>query len=366
MPLTEKEISKILEFTEKLDLSKSHRMSQIARLTDLRLSSIFKAADIIGLNYDYNPNTKVHNKQLTLILQSIIENAEVFDTSARNSNPVYKDLIKQIEISGYISSSNKDLKFPESRPYLNYKTLFKYQPVNDNAFASLEQAYIYHSKVMDFNDPFDCNARLLDKISRKDSYAIEAELPVVDFIKHIGIACFSKNNSSILMWSHYADKHQGICIEYNSFELNAGSKRYFTDSIDSFHQNLLKYSSNVFDKIYEVKYFDELARHTAMLSRKGFSRTVNRLFLTKYVDWKYEQEVRRIIYLKTPDSVDDRKFHHSPDLIVAIYIGVHASDSTIVKIRKIVKEKYNNTVKLYKASLSNKTFGIEFNLITYL
>jgi len=30
------------------------------------------------------------------------------------------------------------------------------------------------------------------------------------------IACFSECNDSILMWSHYADHHKGICIEYET------------------------------------------------------------------------------------------------------------------------------------------------------
>jgi hypothetical protein len=30
------------------------------------------------------------------------------------------------------------------------------------------------------------------------------------------IACFSERNDSILMWSHYADHHKGICVEYET------------------------------------------------------------------------------------------------------------------------------------------------------
>ena len=27
--------------------------------------------------------------------------------------------------------------------------------------------------------------------------------------------CFSKRNDSILMWSHYADSHKGVCFEFD-------------------------------------------------------------------------------------------------------------------------------------------------------
>lgn len=33
------------------------------------------------------------------------------------------------------------------------------------------------------------------------------------------IACYSETKSSITMWSHYADHHKGICVEYNFKEL---------------------------------------------------------------------------------------------------------------------------------------------------
>ena len=36
----------------------------------------------------------------------------------------------------------------------------------------------------------------------------------------IGIACLSENYDSVLMWSHYANNHKGMCIEYNLVDFN--------------------------------------------------------------------------------------------------------------------------------------------------
>lgn len=38
------------------------------------------------------------------------------------------------------------------------------------------------------------------------------------------IACFSERNDSMLMWSHYADYHKGICVEYSKVNLESIDK----------------------------------------------------------------------------------------------------------------------------------------------
>ena len=36
-----------------------------------------------------------------------------------------------------------------------------------------------------------------------------------------GVTCFSESNDSLLMWSHYAQNHQGICVEYELLRFNS-------------------------------------------------------------------------------------------------------------------------------------------------
>ena len=38
------------------------------------------------------------------------------------------------------------------------------------------------------------------------------------------ITAFSENNKSLLMWSHYADSHKGICVEYSFDDLESCQK----------------------------------------------------------------------------------------------------------------------------------------------
>lgn len=79
-----------------------------------------------------------------------------------------------------------------------------------------------------------------------------------------GILCLSKVPDNILMWSHYADSHRGLVIEFDS------KHKYFT------------YGTQ------EVRYSKD--RPAMLLNDTNPSAEI---MTTKSIDWKYEQEVRR-------------------------------------------------------------------------
>ncbi len=133
--------------------------------------------------------------------------------------------------------------------------LYKYQSCKDHTFTNLQQKQIWFSKPGNLNDPFDCDINFTikdvteenltslfdfyrdsapnkntfdlkytfgekfnDKF-REDviSFAIEATNKVKGKQwTEIGVACFSEESDNILMWSHYADDHQGFCLEFDT------------------------------------------------------------------------------------------------------------------------------------------------------
>jgi hypothetical protein len=107
----------------------------------------------------------------------------------------------------------------------------------------LEQSLKF-SNPNEFNDPFDChegsiriehNKELIREvlytsdlnqrinISRnkrrkleKDIFKKELYLPIIrDKKNDYKLSCFSAKKDEVLMWSHYADMHRGICIGFN-------------------------------------------------------------------------------------------------------------------------------------------------------
>jgi hypothetical protein len=311
MSLSSENISQIRTFTETLILKESSRLSSVSSHTGLLITAIIKSADILGFKCDVNPNFKIKNLDLVRILNNIIENPSDYETIHRAGPFGFSALLEQIKLSQNRTLYSRTLNRDETKPFLSNRPLFKYYSFNSHSIDSLENSYIYHSKVTDFNDPFDCNARLLGKIMRKESYPIESTTLINDFVEHIGVACFSLTKSSILMWSHYGNRHTGFCVEYSSYDLNWNTGEYSNAEVGSFHQSILKSAGDIFEKLYQVEYADLLKQLTIMPTKKGFYRTVKHLFLTKYNDWRYEQEVRRIIHLKETHNQTARKISHT-------------------------------------------------------
>jgi hypothetical protein len=67
------------------------------------------------------------------------------------------------------------------------------------------------SKLDDMNDPYEWQCVLaLDEHSRQvldKTYAQVAE--------KFSVQCFSRSWNNILMWSHYGDRHKGICLGFD-------------------------------------------------------------------------------------------------------------------------------------------------------
>lgn len=129
--------------------------------------------------------------------------------------------------------------------------LFKYSPFNINTIDSLTNQYFYLAEKKQLNDPIELP--ILDKIGSES---------LID--SNYRICSFSNNNNSMLMWSHYAQEHQGIMVEY----------WFGGDFPDGFG-------------IEEISYSDDIKRNT-----EKELYTFNQYILTKNKEWSYENEVR--------------------------------------------------------------------------
>ncbi len=196
----------------------------------------------------------------------------------------------------------------------------------------VEHKFFFASRLL-FNDPFDCGIPDLAQIpgtflkkfveefvDRKFSSASEAEknhmiekLMSVNTLENIrnglqsevdkaGIVCFSKVRDDILMWSHYADKHKGLCLEFDG-------------------------SSNCifFGEAQPVEYED----YTPIPLREDSNRQVTRAILTKSKHWSYEREYR----IFRP-GIAGHKLNYPVELLTGIIFGCMMPE----KIRETIKQ----------------------------
>ena len=145
----------------------------------------------------------------------------------------------------------------------------------------------------------------------------------------MGVSCFSKNNSNLLMWSHYADSHQGFCIEFDS-------------------------NFEPFSKAFEVIYKSEIPNINSdlLFNNEVEAESIKKLLSFKSLDWKHEEEIR-IFHQES-----NKSFFYSPRSLKAIYFGIRANQSDIEIVCSIIKAQ-NPPVKLYRMKRQDVNFGIE-------
>src|SRR5574337_2128898 len=129
--------------------------------------------------------------------------------------------------------------------------IYKYVDL-DTAEKIIENHSLKFSSPITFNDPFDLNNSLIDFTYTKEDLKkfidkskdslnnsqrskilnenlksnqkiFNAYNAVLNREKETcGISCFSKSFNKTLMWSHYADKHAGVCLGFTINPLNVG------------------------------------------------------------------------------------------------------------------------------------------------
>ena len=138
-----------------------------------------------------------------------------------------------------------------------------------------------------------------------------------------GICCFSKKYDQVLMWSHYTDNHQGICIEIEIDEELCKNNNIFISEIDYVHN-----IENI------------VGRDTTLLSVIG-------LLCKKIKIWKYEKEIRLFC--------EGKNTKHKIGKIKRIFLGARFNQNNLIENYinkrdiKVVQAKINfksNTINI--------------------
>lgn len=192
------------------------------------------------------------------------------------------------------------------------KHYFKYKRLNGDSFKyfvkMLVESRIYASSFKKLNDPMEgaflssnANNSLIDEI-RNEKDAIK----IISLIEKHG----DEKPCNMLMWSHYTDEHQGCCIEF-----------HFQDEKEDNNVSPVKY----------VRRIDDNTNENGKV-----------ILLRKFIDWKYEQEVR---HLGSEELV--------PIEIDRIYLGMRIDDmyghnnSEEVFFRELIK-RINSKIEVVK------------------
>lgn len=202
-----------------------------------------------------------------------------------------------------------------------------------NALSNIALRRIKIARFGDLNDPFELlAAKLSDKELRQALKSWKE-----DFHKTKGMLCFSESWDNPVLWSHYADKHRGICLGFDipnqyATEVNYTGKRV---------------------KVY-FKNND---------SEQGLSPNfVHELLCTKYEHWIYESERRMFLSLDEGTKEHGMYFYDFSDNLALkeVIIGPNCA-IPYERIKQLV-DNTNGSTKITKARLGFTHFEVVPNL----
>ena len=236
---------------------------------------------------------------------------------------------------------------------------YKFKPIDKWLIESIVKNSLYVPSLEQLNDPFDCQINLENLLELSISLASEREKDFISNIRSnkIFIENFNNQISSFgvysvsiheedilqetLMWSHYADKHKGVCLEYHIPE-------HFCRS----HLLSPGYIAASGAVIYEE---NDLAKRVTQLPLRNeeFSSGLAWIYLlSKNKSWKYEKEGRLITW--KPGIIDIPKLS-----LKRIYFGLNANPSDIELVATLA-HTYSGCEEYYLSRKGKGLYDIEF------
>jgi hypothetical protein len=194
-----------------------------------------------------------------------------------------------------------------------------------NALDDLEHRRLKLSEIDKLNDPFElwCVAQS-DRALRAALRRYKAQMS-----QQFGMLCFCQEWHNPVLWSHYADKHTGICLGFDV------------------PSNMVK----------SVKY----ATRRSQLRRPLTTHVADELLYTKYRDWRYEREVRSWFELKERDPISGLYFYDFDKQIRLCEVLVGPL-CTVTKARiQTALQGYEAQVQIVKSRLAFRTFQVVKN-----
>jgi len=159
--------------------------------------------------------------------------------------------------------------------------------------AALHKRRLKISRLMELNNPFEfLGVNLSDHEFRKALTKTKA-----DMSKTKGILCFSESWRNPVLWSHYADRHKGLCLEFEIPITELGKVEYRDSRLP--------------------------------LPKKIDETFMQRLLYTKFKHWEYEQEYR--IYIQLEEEIE----------------GIYYSDfSDKLKLKRVIIGEQCNVTRI--------------------
>lgn len=253
--------------------------------------------------------------------------------------------------------------------------LFKFLSLADGQKPSWQERVIslldgkaYLSSPISFNDPFDCLPsvdlprtmeefesgkrdfcariqRAMPEVSLQEIEGVinaVSEREIENFSEitrasvnqsgsRMGVFCLAECVQSVLMWSHYADNHQGIALRFD-----------FKDHLEGGLMPLFK-----------VRYCEERPMLRGFFSGENQAEAITAALCTKAEFWRYEQEWRFI----EPDGAG-KSTDFDPRVVTALILGAKTRDRDAFWL---IHECIKRGISIMRVVPHRETFELTFH-----
>jgi hypothetical protein len=224
---------------------------------------------------------------------------------------------------------------------MNSPELYRYLR-DEAAIKTIEARAFRVSRLTELNDPFEWRIGFegyppeLEEVLEKQ---MDGFVEMVG--QNMGIICFSKTIKDPILWSQYTNVHRGIAFKVNV-------------SIDS------QLVSDLHDVDYDKPPIVIPFQRYSQMSISELGELIKNLHKQKSESWRYEQECRFVIDLKTckPSGGSFLWDKMPPAFITHAIIGFRSSVSELYLRRALDLNGFQHT-QILKAKRSLKTYEIE-------
>lgn len=232
--------------------------------------------------------------------------------------------------------------------------LYKYTSAN-NCLTILRNKTLYFPKFKEFNDPFECKSVIDIRVTDEEWYRFlteslhqskERAIEWIEFIRdnpkgmgeqfvkellttdyHFGLLCLSSNYNNLLLWAHYAQKHEGCCVKLD-----------------------LMADPELFKWIRKVEYDDEYPVCNFIHNPET---SLDVLFHKSRV-WEYEREYRVVCF------ENNGALPVLPAAISAVYLGCRIGEKDKGSIIEAIKPLQ---AAVYQATTNPVAYKLDFERI---
>lgn len=200
----------------------------------------------------------------------------------------------------------------------------------ENGIENLKNKRLRVSANCELNDPFEFNNIDIYK-SKNDDIELRCKFLKTLIDIHLrpifGIICFSKDWHNSTMWSHYADKHKGLCLGFDIDE----------------------------DLALRVNY---TSRRIPLDKNDTIKSVIHKMITHKYSNWSYEKEYRCVAYYSAEHMIKYIQFSKFNEKVKLkeVFIGSKC-ELEVEDFKKLVGNPLNG-IDIFKTRLSDRTFNV--------